>query len=346
MRLLNLLTRPEISDAGSSTSARSAVNLSKMFHKLPVFIAFFLVGWLTASGQALSAEPPVPVGGGPVSKGQRIYACHHSYFLPIIPTLVELAATGGFSDQTIVGTHMIGGSKSIQHWNIPEPGNMARTALRDASVDVLILTPVYLPDPGIEKFSQFGIEHNPDIRIAVMEFWLPFDVYNPAIYDKNYQSPPGEPPLLPRPAKVDHDARSADELRKMHEFYFRTMDEHIAALNKQFGKNVLVVVPMGQAVIALREKIISGLAPGLTAQNQLFTDDLGHPGPVMQALEAYCFYAVIYRKSPVGLPVPKVLAKSTLPREDLAPLNRLLQELAWRSVTGHPLSGVAAPKAG
>ena len=57
------------------------------------------------------------------------------------------------------------------------------------------------------------------------------------------------------------------------------------------------------------------------------------------ALVAYCQYAVIYRKSPVGLPLPDVLAKGKNPNWD-EKLNRLLQELAWDAVTQHPLSGV------
>jgi hypothetical protein len=54
------------------------------------------------------------------------------------------------------------------------------------------------------------------------------------------------------------------------------------------------------------------------------------------ALAAYCHYAVIYRKSPVGLPPPAGLRKG----DDAESLNRLLQEVAWDAVTHHPLSGV------
>ena len=59
----------------------------------------------------------------------------------------------------------------------------------------------------------------------------------------------------------------------------------------------------------------------------------------MQALVAYCNYAVIYRRSPVGLPVPEVLKRAKLGDQE-EKLNRLLQELAWEAVTQHPLSGV------
>ena len=76
---------------------------------------------------------------------------------------------------------------------------------------------------------------------------------------------------------------------------------------------MLFVVPVGQAVLALREKIIAGQAPGLKAQEDLFTDALGHPKPPLQALVTYCHYAVIYRKSPVGLPPPSALAQDQEP---------------------------------
>ena len=312
-------------------------------------LVYLLVATIsTAWGQ--TTPPPSPVEASatqvpatPVASGQRIYASHHSYFLPIPAILTELAKAGGYPDQVIVGSDYIGGSKSMQHWTIPDDKNKAKAALISGKTDVLILTPVYLPDDGIKNFAQLGLQYNPDIRVTVMEFWIPFDVYNPTIYDKNYKPIPGEPPLMPKPAKVDHNAATADGLRKMHEYYFKTMDDEVKDVNKALGKQVVYVVPMGQAVLALREKIIAGQVPGIKTQEELFADQLGHPKAAMQALEAYCHYAVIYRKSPVGLPVPTVLTKSGIPPEDLEPLNKLLQELAWEAAIQHPLSGVRGP---
>jgi hypothetical protein len=45
----------------------------------------------------------------------------------------------------------------------------------------------------------------------------------------------------------------------------------------------------------------------------------------------------MYRRSPVGLPVPNVLKQAKLVDREL---NQLLQELAWEAVCQHPLSGV------
>ncbi len=57
------------------------------------------------------------------------------------------------------------------------------------------------------------------------------------------------------------------------------------------------------------------------------------------ALVAYCHFAVIYKRSPVGLPIPTVLKRADRPNWD-AKLYCLLQELAWDAVTKHRLSGV------
>ncbi len=225
-----------------------------------------------------------------------------------------------------IGISSIGGSRVIQHWDIAEDKNKAKEALKTGKVDVLTLSPIFLPDPGIENFTKLALEHNKDIRILVQPIWLRWDIYEPT---------------TKRPNKVDHNAITGEELRKRHAVYFKEMDEHIRDLNKKQGKTVLFVVPAAQAVIALREKIIAGQAPGLKEQEDLFTDALGHGKPPLQALVAYCNYAVIYRRSPVGLPVPNVLKQAKLGDQE-EKLNRLLQELAWEAVIQHPLSGVRA----
>ncbi len=264
----------------------------------------------------------------PVTQGQRVFSCGHSFHVFVPGILSDMAKAAGIQDHQALGLSAIGGSRVIQHWDVSDDKNKAKEALRSGNVDVLTLSPIHLPDEGIEKFAKLALEHNPNIRVTVQEFWLPFD-----IYDTTFKL---------RPQNVDHNAPTAEELRKLHEPYFQSMDDHVRSLNKLLGKEALFVVPAGQAVIALREKIIAGQVPGLSTQQDLFTDAIGHARPPLQALVAYCHFAVIYRRSPVGLPLPAVLARANNPNWD-EKLNRLLQELAWDAVTHHPLSGVAAP---
>jgi hypothetical protein len=177
---------------------------------------------------------------------------------------------------------------------------------------------------GIENFATLALEHNKDIRVIVQPIWLRWDIYEPT---------------MKRPAKVDHNDITGEELRTRHTEHFRKMDEHIRELNKKYGHTVMYIAPAPQALIALREKIIAGKAPGLKTQEDLFTDALGHGTAPLKALVAYVDYATIYRRSPVGLPVPAILKQAKLGKNEDA-LNRLLQELAWDAVLEHPLSGL------
>jgi hypothetical protein len=265
----------------------------------------------------------------PIANGQRVFSAGHSFHVFVPGILADMARGAGIKDHVQVGLSAIGGSRVIQHWDVADEKNEAKEALKGGKVDVLTLSPIHLPDEGIENFARLGLEHNANLRITVEELWLPFD-----IYDTTFKL---------RPAKVDHNALSGEDLRKLHAPYFKGMDEHIQELNKKIGKPALLVVPAGQAVIALREKIIAGDVPGLKSQEELFTDAIGHATPPLQALVTYCHYAVIYRRTPVGLPVPAVLANAKNPNWDQK-LNRLLQELAWDAATTHALSGVTGKR--
>ena len=80
---------------------------------------------------------------------------------------------------------------------------------------------------------------------------------------------------------------------------------------------------------------------GLKQQSELFRDNWGHAQLPLQLLSSYCHFAVIYRKSPVGLPLP--LAFRTLKDmsdDDKTKLNTLLQQIAWDTVSAHPMSGI------
>lgn len=259
-------------------------------------------------------------------RGLRIFTCAHSFhgFVPAL--LADIAKTAGINDQVQLGKSGIGGSRVIQHWDVPDEKNLDKRFLQAGQVDVLTLSPIWLPDPGMEKFGEFAVTCNPQIRILVQEFWLPNDVYDP-VY-----------PLKTR-EKVDHNVAMIPELKKQQEIYCQEMRQHLDGLNSKLGQKTFFLVPVGHAVIALREKIINHEAPGLPAQADLFRDNWGHPQEPVRLLAAYCYYACMYQRSPVGLPPPANLTGEWDPA-----LIRLLQELAWDAVTHHPLTGVPQNK--
>ena len=254
----------------------------------------------------------------------RVFVCAHSFMIFTARLLPPMAQVAGFSYAS-AGQQMIGGSRVIQHWNLADEKNVAKAALREGRVDVLTLSPHrLLPDEGIDNFTKLGLEKNPNLRVLVQASWPGFDGVWSGF--KNEQ----------RDAAT---LESLGEMRKgFHEQWLTGLEAQVRALNQTVGHETVHIVPVCDAVFALREHIAKGDAPGLTKQTDLFRDDIGHPREPLAALVTYCQFAAISGRTPVGLPVPAELQK--IPRA--AELNTLLQKLAWDAVTAYPLSGVKA----
>ena len=265
----------------------------------------------TRSSGGTMVDPP---------KGLRVVTCGHSFHYFVGALLGEMAKGAGIQGHEVACVSFIGGSRVIQHWNVPDEKNKAKKILEEGKADVLTLSPMHVADDGIDKFAELAVKGNPAIRITIEEFWMP--------YDKNEWPFKGDQKL------VDPNAATGESLRALHEPYFAAMDAYVAGVNKKLGKPVLYVVPVGQAMMKLREKVIAGEVPGIAKQSELFVDKLGHGTGVVQALVAYCHFGVIYQRSPVGLPLPGVMKGKE------GALNKLLQEIAWQAVQEHPMSGV------
>ena len=256
-------------------------------------------------------------------KGLKVLTAGHSFHLWMPPLVAEMAKAAGIQGHEQLAVSSIGGSKVIQHWDLPPEKNKAKPVLASGKAELFTMSPTFLPDPGIENFVKLGLEHRADLRFTLQQNWVPYE--DPAIWLSRT-----------RPKSVDRDGKTVEQLRAMHDPYFAMIEGHVKELNARIPGARIAVVPSGEAVLALRAKVIAGEAPGVSRQGELFTDVLGHPGPQIRVLSAYCHYAVMYRRSPVGLPVVSQLTK--LPEAEK--LNRLLQEIAWKAVTEHSLSGV------
>lgn len=255
--------------------------------------------------------------------GPRVFVCAHSFMIFTATMLPKMAEAAGIAYED-AGRQMIGGSRTLQHWEVPDDQNLAKKVLREGSVDVLTVSPhMLLPDEGIDHFTKLGLEKNPKLRVLVQASW-------PA-RDGNLT---GE---FHNAMRNDATVESLRKLQAMqHEQWLKQLEAQVTALNTAAGKKAVSIVPVGDAVFALRERVIAGKAPGIAKQADLFRDDLGHPMPALSVLVTYCHFAAIYQRTPVGLPVPAAIKDAPQAVE----LNALLQQIAWDAVTQYSMSGV------
>jgi len=256
-----------------------------------IFIAAFVVALLSPLRSAARAEEPK-------SKGQRIFICGHSFHVPIAEPLQEVAKLAGISDQTLIGSQFLGGSMVSKHWNLSDDRDQARKAVRTGDVDVLTLSPKGIfPDEGIDKFTDLALEFNSGVRVFVQESWASFD------------SPTGRGKQ--KFTNEDRDSANVDDLRQSHAPFFKQLADQIRGLNDRLQtgqkRQVVYLVPAGRAVLTLRDKVIQGKVPGIVRQSELFRDATGHGKGAVTLLSTYCYYAAIYGRSPVGLPIPTAL---------------------------------------
>lgn len=263
-----------------------------------------------------------PANFAPGAEGTKVFVCAHSFMIYTAGMLPAIAKSAGVA-HLYAGQQMIGGSQVIQHWNVPDEKNQTKKALKEGIVDVLTLSPhLLMPDEGIDNFTKLGLEKNPNLRVYVQASWAPRDGKTGDF------------------SNAMRDSVTAEEVRQMRDTHYTSwqtkLEAQVKALNTAVGKETVHIIPASDAVYALRERIAEGKAPGLTKQTDLFRDDLGHPTDVMALLVTYCHYAAIYQRSPVGLAVPASLQSN--PQAEA--LNKLLQEIAWQSVSTYPMSGV------
>ncbi len=286
--------------------------------RMPRF-AVCLLAWvcLTAFHQPLRAEEnAVPLGG------QRVFYTGHSFHMFVPRQVEQLVKAAGIENHQLVGTQGIGGSRVIQHWDLADEKNKAKAALKTGNVDVFTMAAhLTVPDPGIAKFTELGLEHHPTLRLLVQASWYPFDVPDAGqrIRENSQRDE----------MKIEDLQAAVDEWRKR-------LEAQADELNKQHGRRAVFIVPVGDAVVKLRKLVVDGKFPGVKTQSELFRDPIGHGNQHIQALASYCNFAAIYRRNPEGLKTPQ----PNLTEAQQA----ILQKIAWEAVSKYPYAGIAAEK--
>jgi len=248
----------------------------------------------------------------------RTFYTGHSFHMFVPSRVAAYAKAAGVSEYQTAGAQGLGGSRVQQHWDLTEAKNLAKKALEGGKIDIFTMAPnVKMPDDGIDRFAELGLKHNPKMTFLVQESWVPGDYLGVRV--KN---------------NLERDNTDLEKLAVDQQKWRSQMEAQARAINEKAGRDAVRIVPVGTAVVKLRELIAAGKAPGISKQSELFTDTIGHGKAPIIILASYCNFACITGRSPVGLK-----AKEPAISDEL---HSILQRIAWDTVSSYPPSGVRA----
>lgn len=281
--------------------------------RLVLLVGLLALLVLAGGRQLVGAE------GEAAPAGVRVFYTGHSFHM-FVPRYVEqMVRAAKIENHKLVGTQGIGGSRVHQHWDLADEKNKAKPALATGDVDVFTMAAhLTVPDRGITNFTELGLKHNPKLRLLVQASWYPFDVES---REKRIRD------------NAQRDAMKIEDLQAAVDDWRTKLEAQADDLNKKYDRKAVFIIPVGDAVVKLRAMVVDGTYPGVKSQSALFRDAIGHGGPHVQALAAYCNFAVIYGTSPAGFNV------RAAGLEDVH--HAILQKLAWKTVSGYSHSGVA-----
>lgn len=223
-------------------------------------------------------------------------------------------------------------------------------ALATGRYDVLVVTDS-VPRGGKEleaetadylaRFAAAARKGNPATRVFYYETW----------HHITSGTPDNSPYDTASPRRTLRWRERLDADRPMWEAIVASANQQAPATA---GSPPIRIIPAGQALARFDDAVRAGKVPGFTDTRSFFDDEihLNHHG---KYLVACVHYAVLFGKSPVGLSFD-VKGRwghdywdragwdgKTWQRPDPRAV-RIMQEIAWATVAGHPHTGVPAAK--
>lgn len=300
---------------------------------LPAVLALYpLSRWLRAPAPL----PDVPILPAP-SSALRVFHLGHSLVGADMPhMLAQLAPKGhGWNSQLGSGTNL------KQHWepelaildfeatNQPPAYRDARVAIGSGDYDAVVLTEMVELRDAIryfdaaayfQRWADLARAGNPQTRIYLYETW------------HHLNDPKGWE------ARIDADL-DALWLEALSGADSRATPERPAYL-----------IPAGQVMAAVARAAAAGEIDGLTGRNDLFarTDtgalDTIHINDLGAYVVALTHYAVLYQRSPIGLPHQLLRADGSAADSLTAQGAQQVQRIVWHSVLAQPRTGLSAAR--
>jgi hypothetical protein len=264
------------------------------------------------------AEDPAPSDPAPSAHAVRVFYIGHSLQNWTVPTMVASFARA--SEVRHEFQAQIGNGAPLRwQWERPETaeGVNAQTALPSREYDVLVMTEAVPLAENVRwnetagffgRFLAAARRGNPDVQAYLYETW---------------------------------HSRNEPNWRRRLGPDLRVWESVVDQVNAAHDGPDVLLIPGGQAMAALHDRIGAGDVPGLRSMDDVFHDDI-HLNATGWYFIALVQYATIHRRSPVGLPARTTdrfgAAHPTPPAEAIP----VLQQIAWDVVRRYPRSGVRA----
>ncbi|KZX94662.1 hypothetical protein [Sulfitobacter sp. HI0023] len=247
----------------------------------------------------------------------------HSLFGPTGPEMLQDALRAG-QGQGEVAAQIINGAPLRYNWDNSDTaeGVDARAVLPEGEVTHLILTEA-LPlanhvkwsetDVYAQAFYGLAVSANPDAQVYLQETW------------HSLRSGTGEP--------VEHDDGAGTPWRARLDAdlpVWESIAQSVSA-GRRDGAAPVRIIPAGQGMALLHDRIAAGAVEGIDNIARLFDDDI-HLSDLGHYFVAMVQYATLTGESPLGLPAEftdRYGKAFDAPDADLA---RTLQGIAWEAV--------------
>ncbi len=270
----------------------------------------------------------------PVAAPLRVYHLGHSLVGRDMPAMLAQLAGDGHEHDSQLGW----GASLKQHWepDLPVPGfdaenthtqfRPADQAIASGDYDAVVLTEMVELKDAIKyhdsarylgKWADLARDASDDTQIYLYETWHPLD--DPAGWLTRLQDDLGT--LWETQLLLPDLARTPD--RPLH------------------------VIPAGQVMAAFARRIDQGDIDGIDSIKDLFARtadgslDMIHLNDLGNYLVALTHYAVLYRRTPIGLPHQLTRADGSPAQAPSARAARAMQDTVWQVVRAYPKTGVA-----
>jgi len=208
---------------------------------------------------------------------------------------------------------------------VQSPYDNFQNAFTKFQWDVISLQPFARPMMGasgdraqLANFINLARVNSPNAQFYLYEQW-PQKASNGALdFDANW--------LAQATGLEDETIRTRD--------YYEDLTHVIRDDFSSLPKSVLMV-PAGDVMYELNQRMKRGEVPGFTSINQFYSDNI-HLNPVGSYMLSMTFYAALFKDSPLGLPFDESIISNPVVAEQI-------QDAAWDVVRSNPLTGVPEP---